>query len=100
MRAAWLVVVLTQTPDVKLPPKQDIGPPRRPNTEVVMEGVRRAVKACTPPDAGPCLCAALKRTRFDVDLDGGTMTVAYPLNGVGGPSFTIGSDGRVTDCAF
>jgi hypothetical protein len=40
----------------------------------------------------------LRKIRFDVTLDGGTVTVTYPLVGHTGPSFTIDRDGRVVDC--
>ena len=106
MRTALLALVLWGAPDVKLPPKQDVIPsvsPSRPAlAAAVLAGVRAArssLERCHRGDAGAdCVCAALKKVRFDVALDGGTLVVSYPLQGHTGTAFTIDRAGKVTDC--
>lgn len=86
----WLVLLLTLggAPD---------------NADAIRAGVKAAKPAlekCAMSDGGAaCFCGALKKVRFDVTLDGGTLVVSYPLVGhTGGPSFTLDSSGRVIDC--
>lgn len=104
MRLAVLMLVVAGAPEVTLPPKTDVALPVESHD--LTEGIRAGVKAARPRleqcrlrDAGTgCVCAVLRRVRFDVRLDGGTVTVTYPLVAHTGPSFTIDSTGRVVDC--
>ena len=102
--ATALTLVLGGAPEVPLPAKADVALPVAPRVlaDDVRAGVkaaRRELEACSRSDGGAtCLCSALRRVRFDVALDGGTVTVTYPLVGHTGPSFTIDSSGRVVDC--
>lgn len=98
------MLVLGGAPEVPLPAKADVALPVAPR--VLADDVRAGVKAarpalerCSRNDGGvTCLCAALRAVRFDVALDGGTVTVTYPLVGHTGPSFTIDGAGHVVDC--
>jgi hypothetical protein len=69
------------------------------NAEAIRAGVRAAKPALAKcGDNRECWCEALKKVRFDVKLDGGTLVVTYPLVGHTGPSFTLDTSGRVIDC--
>lgn len=104
MRPLLLALLFGGAPEVALPPKTDVAPPiaQRDVAEGVRAGVRAArprLDACWQRDAGwDCACEALKQVRFDVWLDGGMLTVTYPLRGHAGPSFTLDANGRVVDC--
>lgn len=96
MRLLALMLVVTGAPEVTLPEKEDVA-------DAVRAGVKAArpqLEKCGFPDAGTgCTCEALRKIRFDVALvDGGTITIKYPLAAHSGPSFTIDSHGRVIDC--
>lgn len=69
------------------------------NADAIRAGVK-AAKPALEKCAGnsDCFCAALKKVRFDITLDGGTLVVTYPLVGHTGPSFTLDASGRVIDC--
>ena len=89
----WLLLTLAlnAAPEGRWPPAE--------NAEAIRAGVRAAKPAlekCGQDTA--CWCAALKKVRFDVTLDGGTLVVTYPLVGHTGPSFTLDASGRVIDC--
>ncbi len=102
--AAVLMLVIAGVPEVTLPEKKDVALPVE--SRDLGDGIRAGVKAARPAlekcwfrDGGAgCICAVLRKIRFDVTLDGGTVTVTYPLVGHTGPSFTIDRDGRVVDC--
>ncbi|MER2560609.1 MAG: hypothetical protein ABTQ32_07825 [Myxococcaceae bacterium] len=104
MRLLILLAVVTGAPEVALPEKEDVALPV--GSRDVADAVRAGVKAaradldrCRLRDGGAgCTCAVLKKVRFDVALDGGTVTVTYPLVAHTGPSFTIDASGRVIDC--
>lgn len=104
MRVLLLLVVVTGAPEVVLPEKEDVALPVV--SRDLADGVRAGVKAaragldrCWLRDGGAeCTCSVLRKVRFDVALDGGTLTVTYPLVAHTGPSFTIDASGRVIDC--
>ena len=104
MRLSVLMLMLGGAPEVTLPAKKDVAVPVA--TRDLGEGIRAGMKAARPAlekcwfrDGGAgCFCAVLRKIRFDVTLDGGTLTVTFPLVAHTGPSFTIDPDGRVVDC--
>lgn len=104
MRLLVLLVVVRGAPEVTLPEKEDVALPvvSRDIAEGIRAGVRAArteLDRCRLRDGGPgCTCSVLRKVRFDVVLDGGTLTVTYPLVAHAGPSFTIDASGRVIDC--
>ena len=69
------------------------------NADAIRAGVK-AAKPALEKCAGnsDCFCTALKKVRFDITLDGGTLVVTYPLVEHMGPSFTLDASGRVIDC--
>lgn len=104
MRLIVLMLVIGGAPEVTLPEKKDVTLPATSNdvADAVRAGVRAArpdLEKCWLGDGGTaCTCAALSKIRFNVALDAGAITIKYPLVGHSGPSFTIGSNGRVVDC--
>lgn len=104
MRLSLLMLMLGGAPEVTLPEKTDVALPvaSRDFGEGIRAGVRAArpaLERCWLRDGGAgCVCAVLRKIRFDVTLDGGTVTVKYPLVAHTGPSFTIDTSGRVVDC--
>jgi hypothetical protein len=69
------------------------------NADAIRAGVKAAKPALEKCEGNSdCFCAALKKVRFDITLDGGTLVVTYPLVGPTGPSFTLDASGRVIDC--
>ena len=104
MRLLVVMLVVAGAPEVTLPEKNDVALPV--TSHDLADAVRAGVKAARPQlekcwlrDGGTaCTCAALRKIRFDVTLDGGVTTVTYPLAGHSGPSFTIDGAGHVVDC--